>query len=70
MDICSMNAEQLGSTVSLIQKVLLVSLIAESAGKITSAEIRRDPTRFMESTMITAMITALKNMVASDTMPK
>ena len=28
-------------------------LMAESAGNITSADIRRDPTRFIESTIIT-----------------
>ena len=33
--------------------------IAERAGKITSAEISREPTRFIASTMITAMITAI-----------
>ena len=34
------------------------TLMAERAGKITRAEIRRDPTRFMARTIITAMITA------------
>ena len=38
---------------------LLNTRMAESAGKITSAEISREPTRFMASTMITAVITAM-----------
>ena len=33
--------------------------IADNAGKITSAEIRSEPTRFIASTMITAVITAI-----------
>ena len=33
---------------------LLNTRIADSAGKITRAEIRSDPTRFIDSTMITA----------------
>ena len=38
---------------------LLNTLIAESAGKITSAEIRRDPTRFIPRTIIIAVIIAI-----------
>ena len=37
---------------------LLNTRIADSAGKITSAEIRREPTRFIASTIMTAMMTA------------
>ena len=33
--------------------------IADNAGKITSAEIRSEPTRFIASTMITAITTAI-----------
>ena len=36
----------------------LNNLIADNAGKITSAEIRSEPTRFIASTMITAITTA------------
>ena len=32
--------------------------IAETAGKMTSAEIKREPTRFIASTITTAMIIA------------
>ena len=38
---------------------LLNTRIAESAGKITSAEMRSEPTRFIASTMITAMMIAI-----------
>lgn len=38
---------------------LLKTRIADSAGKIMSAEIRREPTRFMASTMIRAVTTAI-----------
>ena len=34
---------------------LLNSLIADSAGKMTSAEIKSEPTRFIARTMMTAM---------------
>ena len=37
-------------------------LIAESAGKITSAEIRSDPTRFIASTIITAITIAISRL--------
>ena len=43
---------------------LLKSRIAESAGKIINAEIRSEPTRFIASTMITAMVTAIKKLYA------
>ena len=36
--------------------------IAERAGKISSAEMRREPTRFIPKTMITAVITATKRL--------
>ena len=41
---------------------LLHTLIAERAGKIMSAEIRSEPTRFIASTIITAVITAIKRL--------
>ena len=37
-------------------------LIAESAGKITNADINSDPTRFMASTMITAITVAISRL--------
>ena len=43
-------------------KKLLNMLIADKAGKITRAEISSDPTRFIASTMITAMITAIRRL--------
>ena len=36
--------------------------MADSAGKMTSAEINNDPTRFMASTMITAITTAISRL--------
>lgn len=37
----------------------LHTLMADSAGKMTSAEIRREPTKFMASTMMTAIMVAM-----------
>ena len=37
-------------------------LIADRAGKITSADMSNDPTRFIASTMITAMMTAIRRL--------
>ena len=39
--------------------------IAESAGKITSADIKSEPTRFIASTIITAIIVAVSTLNAS-----
>ena len=36
--------------------------IADNAGKITSAEIRSEPARFIASTMITAITTAISRL--------
>ena len=36
--------------------------IAESAGKMSNAEMRREPTRFIASTMMTAVITAISKL--------
>lgn len=52
--ITEMTAEQI-----VTERKLLKILIAERAGKITSAEIKRDPTRFMARTIITAIIIAI-----------
>ena len=40
----------------------LINLMAESAGKIISADIRSEPTRFIPSTIITAVIIAIKRL--------
>ena len=37
----------------------LHTLIADKAGKITKAEIRSEPTKFIANTIITAIITAI-----------
>ena len=37
-------------------------LIAESAGNITSADMSSEPTRFIASTIITAIITAIRKL--------
>ena len=44
-------------------------LIAESAGNITSADIRRDPTRFIAKTMITAIMMAIIRLYVSALVP-
>lgn len=36
--------------------------MADNAGKITRAEIKSDPTRFIASTIITAVITAIRRL--------
>ena len=41
---------------------LLNTRIADNAGKMTSAEIRRDPTRFIASTIMIAMVTAIRRL--------
>lgn len=41
---------------------LLNSRMADSAGKITSAEIRSEPTRFMARTMMTAIMIAISRL--------
>ena len=43
---------------------LLNSLIADRAGKITNADISREPTKFIASTIITAVITAISRLYA------
>ena len=40
----------------------LITRIADSAGKITSADIRSEPTRFIPNTIITAIITAINKL--------
>ena len=52
--ITEMRAEQI-----VTERKLLKTLIAERAGNITRAEIRREPTRFIARTIITAMMIAM-----------
>jgi len=49
---------------------LLQSLIAVRDGKMISAEIRSDPTRFMARTIITAVITAISRFILSAAVPE
>ncbi len=41
---------------------LCITLMAESAGKITKADIKSEPTRFMPKTIIIAIIIAIKRL--------
>ena len=50
-----MTAEQIVTDLKLLN-----ILIAESAGNITSADTRSEPTRFIARTIITAMIVAIR----------
>ena len=50
------------NTVTILK--LLKSRMADNAGKITRAEISREPTRFMASTMMTAMMIAIIKLYA------
>ena len=43
---------------------LLNTLIDAMAGKMTRADMRSEPTRFMASTMMTAIITAIRRLYA------
>lgn len=43
---------------TVTDKKLLKTRIADNAGKITKAEISKEPTRFIARTIITAVITA------------
>lgn len=56
------NSEQTTETIAEQTTTLLKLLktrIAQSAGKMTKAEIKSEPTRLMASTMITAITTAI-----------
>ena len=55
------NTENTAEQMVTLRK-LLNTRIADNAGKMTNAEIKSEPTRFMASTMITAMITAMKRL--------
>ena len=62
------NTESIAEKTVTLLNVLNI-LMDESAGKITSAEMRSDPTRFIASTMMTAMITAIRRLYASALVP-
>ena len=47
----------------------LNTLIDDKAGKITSAEISKDPTKFIANTTITAVITAINVLYTPDLIP-
>ena len=59
-----MIAQRTEMIVDVITTLLNVRAIRidESAGKITSAEIRSEPTRFIARTIITAVMTAIKRL--------
>ena len=51
------------------ERKLLNTRIAERAGKITRAEIKSEPTRFIARTIITAMIIAITRLYACACVP-
>lgn len=51
------------------ERKLLNNRMAERAGNITNAEISRDPTRFIASTIIMAMTTAISKLYALEFVP-
>ena len=61
MPISAQKTERTAAQIVTLRKFLNIR-IADSAGKITSAEISREPTRFMASTMITATTTAISRL--------
>ena len=54
---------------STVDRKLRQKRIADRAGKMISAEIKRDPTRFMARTMITAVTTAISKWYREVRMP-
>ena len=59
-----MTAEQITAFLKLLK-----SRIAESAGKMMSAEIKREPTRFIARTIMIAVITAIIRLYKSAFVP-
>ena len=55
------NTERKAEKIVTLLK-FLNNRIEESAGKITSADINSDPTRFIAKTMITAITTAIRRL--------
>ena len=53
------HATEITAELMVTCRKLLKMRIEERAGKITSAEIKREPTRFIASTIITAIIMAI-----------
>lgn len=62
--ITDITAEQ-----SITALKLLNTLIADNAGKIISAEISREPTRFIASTIISAVTTAISRLYRFEFVP-
>lgn len=62
IEIKSPEIEQIDESTAeqiVTERKLLKILIAERAGKIIKAEIKSEPTRFIASTIITAMMIAI-----------
>ena len=62
IEIKSPDIEQIDESTAeqiVTERKLLKILIAERAGKIIKAEIKSEPTRFIASTIITAMMIAI-----------
>ena len=55
------KTERTAAQMVTLRKLLNIRM-ADSAGKITSAEISREPTRFIASTMMTATTTAISRL--------
>ena len=55
------NTERAAENMVTFRK-LLNRRIDESAGNITNADMRREPTRFIASTMMTAIMTAIRRL--------
>ena len=62
------NTDNVAEQTVTVLKLLKI-LIADNAGKITKAEISREPTRFIASTIITATMTANKRLYNSAFVP-
>ena len=65
------DAQQTDSAAAqtVTERKLLNTRIAERAGKMTKAEIKREPTKFMAITIITAMMTAIIKLYAPALVP-
>ena len=62
--ITDITAEQI-----ITPRKLLNNRIAERAGKIINAEISNEPTRFIASTIISAVIIAMRRLYAPELIP-
>ena len=64
MPVMAQKTEITAEEITALLKLLKMRIEA-SAGKIISAEIKREPTRFMARTIIIAVITAIKRLYKS-----